>query len=67
VSAILALRDHNNVAGEEMGAVSTETIPTIERGDVFGPCLERSQSATYRNEICVNDPKILAAQSEKPK
>jgi hypothetical protein len=44
-----------------MGAVSTETIPAIERGDVFGRHLERRQSATYRNEICVNDPKNLSS------
>jgi len=44
-SAIRALRDPNNVAGEDMGAVSTETIPALERGDVFGCRLERSQSS----------------------
>jgi vacuolar-type H+-ATPase subunit H len=50
VSAILALRDHNNVVGEDMGAVSTETIPAIERGDVFGRHLERRQNATNAND-----------------
>jgi vacuolar-type H+-ATPase subunit H len=40
----------NNVAAEDMSAVSTETMPALERGDVFGRRLERSQSATNAND-----------------
>jgi vacuolar-type H+-ATPase subunit H len=42
----VALREPNTVAGEDMGPVSTDTMPALGRGDVFGPGLERSQSAT---------------------
>jgi vacuolar-type H+-ATPase subunit H len=38
------------VAGKDMGAVSTETILALGRGDIFGRRLERSQSSTNAND-----------------
>ena len=46
----MALREPNTVAGEDMGPVSTDTMPALGRGDVFGPGLERSQSATNAHD-----------------
>jgi hypothetical protein len=58
LSAIRALRGPDNVAGEDMSAVSTETMPALERGDVFGSYLEQSQNATNARQTA---PASLAA------
>jgi hypothetical protein len=63
VSAIRALRNPNNVAGEDMGAVSTDTIPALERGDICGRRLERSQSATKANDTAPASLSALPADA----
>ena len=46
-----------------MGAVSTETIPALERGDVFGCRLERSQSSndTAPVSLTASSPDVLVS------
>jgi hypothetical protein len=60
-------RGPNNVAADNMSAVSTETKPALERGDVFGPCLERSQSVTNRNEDLRYSSENLGSAVGEPK